>query len=155
MTGVSTGQLVKWDGSNFVPGDDIDTGEDNTASNVGTGTANTEGLFKQKAGVDLEFKSIFPGAGINLYDRGDYVEISNTIAEYQEVGEANTGSNITDNFGDIGVFYGKTGVDLRFKGIRPGEGIEIVDKGNAVEIVNSASTISVDDIIAYALVLGG
>ena len=155
MTGVTTGQVVKWDGSNFVPGDDIDTGEDNTASNVGTGTANTEGLFKQKAGVDLEFKSIFPGAGINLYDRGDYVEISNTIAEYQEVGEANTGSNITDNFGDIGVFYGKTGVDLRFKGIRPGEGIEIVDKGNAVEIVNSASTISVDDIIAYALVLGG
>ena len=53
------------------------------------------------------------------------------------------------------MFYGKTGVDLRFKGIRPGEGIEIVDKGNAVEIVNSASTISVDDIIAYALVLGG
>ena len=155
MSGVTTGQVVKWDGSNFVPGDDIDTGEDNTASNVGTGTANTEGLFKQKAGVDLEFKSIFPGAGINLYDRGDYVEISNTIAEYQEVGEANTGSNITDNFGDIGVFYGKTGVDLRFKGIRPGQGIEIVDKGNAVEIVNSASTISVDDIIAYALVLGG
>ena len=155
MSGVTSGQLVKWDGNNFVPGDDIDTGENNTASNVGTGTANTEGLFKQKSGVDLEFKAIFPGAGINLYDRGDYVEISNTIAEYTEVGEANTASNTLNVAGDVGIFANKTGVDLKFKGIRGGTGIDIVDNGEAVEIVNIASTISVDDIIAYALVLGG
>jgi hypothetical protein len=81
--------------------------------------------------------------------------ISNTIAEYTQVGEANTASNILNNAGDVGLFDSKTAVDLKFKGIRGGTGIELVDSGGAVEIVNIASTISVDDIIAYALVLGG
>lgn len=37
-------------------------GEVNTASNVGTGT----GVFKQKTGVDLEFKSLLEGYGITI-----------------------------------------------------------------------------------------
>lgn len=37
-------------------------GEANTASNVGTG----EGVFKQKTGVDLEFKSLTAGADISV-----------------------------------------------------------------------------------------
>lgn len=38
------------------------SGEANTASNVGTG----EGVFKQKTGVDLEFKSLTAGADISV-----------------------------------------------------------------------------------------
>jgi len=38
------------------------SGEVNTASNVGSG----DGVFKQKAGVDLEFKSLVEGSNITL-----------------------------------------------------------------------------------------
>lgn len=44
-----------------------DTGEVNTASNVGAGT----GLYKQKTGSDLEFKSLIAGSGVSIVDNGD------------------------------------------------------------------------------------
>ena len=47
-------------------------GENNTASNVGAG----DGIFKQKTGVDLEFKSITAGQNINLTSNVDDVEVA-------------------------------------------------------------------------------
>jgi hypothetical protein len=49
-------QVLTWDGSNWVPATPPGAtgGEANTASNIGTGS----GLFKQKVGIDLEFRSI-------------------------------------------------------------------------------------------------
>ena len=52
---------------------DTSTGEANTASNVGTGT----GVFKQKAGVDLEFHSISAGTGISVIQQGNNIQIGN------------------------------------------------------------------------------
>ena len=48
------------------------TGEANTASNVGTGA----GVFKQKTGVDLEFKSLTAGTNITLTQNANDIEIS-------------------------------------------------------------------------------
>lgn len=50
------------------------SGEANTASNVGTGV----GIFKQKTGVDLEFKSIAEGANITFTEQGDSIIISSS-----------------------------------------------------------------------------
>lgn len=54
--------------------DSTDTGEANTASNVGTG----EGVFKQKTGVDLEFKTIKAGSNITLNSSANEIEIVGT-----------------------------------------------------------------------------
>jgi hypothetical protein len=50
------------------------TGEANTASNVGGG----DGVFKQKVGVDLEFKSLVAGTNITLTGTADEITIDAT-----------------------------------------------------------------------------
>jgi len=49
-----------------------DVGENNTASNVGGGC----GIFKQKVGVDLQFKSLDDGYGIDIGCGTDLVTVS-------------------------------------------------------------------------------
>jgi hypothetical protein len=53
-----------------------DTGEANTASNVGAGA----GVFKQKTGVDLEFKSLTAGANITITPSANEIAIASTAS---------------------------------------------------------------------------
>jgi hypothetical protein len=69
-------------------------GEDNTASNVGTGV----GLFKEKVGSDLRFKSLVSGTGIGLTSDTNTITISN--ADNQLVNQINSLLNSYD-FGGI------------------------------------------------------
>ena len=50
-------------------------GEANTGSNAGTGAGS---VFKGKTGTDLEFRNISAGAGINVVQSGDNIQIINT-----------------------------------------------------------------------------
>jgi len=77
-------------------------GEVNTASNVGTGA----GLFKQKVGVDLEFKSISAGSNITITESTDEITISGPGAgggvydflfEDGAIGEQQTSSLVYQN----------------------------------------------------------
>lgn len=59
LSGASSGQLLQFNGTNWVNTTISAVGETNTASNVGVGGF---GVFKQKTGVNLEFKNINVGS---------------------------------------------------------------------------------------------
>jgi len=55
----------------------VDDGENNTASNLGGG----EGVFKQKSGVDLEYKSLVAGQGVTISSDASTITISATVKD--------------------------------------------------------------------------
>jgi hypothetical protein len=72
-TDATVGQILIADAvGNFTPQDAPSSGETNTASNAGGG----EGLFYQKTGSDLEFKSLTATTPMLLFDGGTSVDIS-------------------------------------------------------------------------------
>ncbi len=111
-------------GTNEVRIDATDTGEVNTASNVGTGTGE---VFKQKTGVDLELKTIKAGTNITVTNNADDITIDATGGS----GEVNTASNL--GAGE-GVFAQKTGVDLEFKSLVAGTNITLTSAADTITI---------------------
>lgn len=103
-----------------------DTGEVNTASNVGGGS----GLFKQKTGVDLEFKTLIAGTNISFVD-GPLLDTITINATGGGSGEVNTASNVGTG---EGLFKQKVGTDLQFKSITAGENVSIVSGTDSVTI---------------------
>lgn len=131
-----SGNLKKVDANDFLSA----SGETNTASNVGSGAD----VFKQKTGVDLEFRGINGSEGITAAVNADNIDLSlNTAGLTEELspasgdelilwdgvnhkrvdwsnlpgaggGETNTASNVGSG---QDVFKQKTGVDLEFRGI--------------------------------------
>ena len=99
-----------------------DSGEANTSSNSGTGA----GLAQTKSGVDLPFKSLTAGANVTLTESTDEIEIAATNS-----GEANTSSN--QGSGE-GLAMSKSGVDLPFKSIVAGTGVNLNATSDELEI---------------------
>ena len=101
-----------------------DTGEDNDGANVGGGAE----VFRDKTGVDLNFRTFVAGANIAVNQVGDTIEIVNTAAAG---GEANTSSNAG---GGLGLALPKLGVDLPFKSLIAGANVILTDNGNDITI---------------------
>jgi hypothetical protein len=104
------------------------SGEVNTASNVG-GVG--EGIFKQKNGVDLEFKKLIAGTNVTLVSSANGITINSSSVA---IGEVNTASNIGTG---IGIYKQKTGVDLELKTLKAGSNITITSDGDSITINSS------------------
>lgn len=100
------------------------------AENVG----GAESVFSQKnANQNLELRTILGGSGINVTTSGSIIRVDNNGDIGGGAGEANTASNVGSG---IGVFHQKTGIDLEFRGILQGSGIQIALSGSTI-IVDS------------------
>jgi len=97
-------------------------GEINDGVNVGLG----DGVFKQKTGLDLEFKTLIGGTNVNLTNNPNDLTI-----DVPSVGEDNTGSNV--GTGD-GVFKQKVLEDLEFKTLIGGTNVTITNNANDLTI---------------------
>ena len=82
--------------------------EANTASNVGAG----EGVFKQKTGVDLEFKSLVGGSGVTLASTADEITINNTglFGLFSQTAQGPTVTNTTTESDILGTGVGSLSV---------------------------------------------
>lgn len=102
----------------------IGAGEANTASNVGSGAGQ---VFKQKTGVDLEFRNIAAGSNVTVAVVGDNIEISAPAPS----GEVNTASNV--GAGNQ-VFKQKSGADLEFRTLVAGSNVTLVSGTDTITI---------------------
>jgi len=100
-------------------------GETNTASNAGS--ASDADIFKQKTGVDLEFRRLTSGANISITQNADDI----VIAASGSAGEVNTGVNVG---GGSEVFRDKTGTALNFRTIVGTGDINVTTSGNTIEV---------------------
>ena len=106
-------------------------GEANTMSSSGAGAS----IVQAKAGVNLPVRSFVAGANVTIVQNANDLTISAATA-----GEANTGQNI--GIAGTGIFAGKSGLNLQFKGLAGGLGISIAN--NATDItpaINPAASI--------------
>jgi len=99
-------------------------GEANTASNLGDG----DGVYAQKVGVDLQFKSLENGSGITLSSDANEVTISSSVTP--------EGTVCTDNGTGLGWCNGG---NVNIKSVIAGTGISIADTTDDLTITNTVT----------------
>jgi len=102
------------------------TGESNTGANLPAG----EGIFAQKNGSVLEFKSLVGAGSVSLSSTADEITIDSS-------GEANTCLNLP---GGIGLFAQKTGTVLDFK--------SLTSVGGTVAITQTPDNVNLEAVAA-------
>ena len=104
------------------------TGEINTGSNIGAG----QGVFKDKLGADMRFKTVVAGTGIAVTSDTDEIFIATTGTGSGDItGGTSTGSGNA-------VFRDKSGANLRFRSLTAGTNVTLTQ--NADDIVVNAGT---------------
>jgi len=86
----------------------VGSGEANTASNVGAGS----GIFLQKSGVDLQFKTLVAGTGIGLNPTADTIEIQNTRSAFTSVAVSGQSPVVADSAFDTLTLVAGAGITL-------------------------------------------
>jgi hypothetical protein len=108
---------------------DAFTAKVNTASNLGLG----DGVFKQKTGTDLEFKSLKAGSNVTITPGPDEIEIAvSSSAGVNDAVNLGTGEGIyTSNIPSPG------GIGLGLKSLVAGTGIGLSSTGTEITISGS------------------
>ena len=98
-----------------------------TASNVGGG----QGWFKQKVGVDLEFKSVTATLPITIVDDGNSLDVDGSalISNYSTLG------------GDEALTTAKSANNLPFKGLSAGPNVVLTASGTDIQIESTAQVV--------------
>jgi hypothetical protein len=123
--------------------DALPVGETNTASNVG----GEKEVFKQKTGVDLEFRTLKQGANVTLTENVSDIEIAAT-----DTGEANTASN---QGGEKEIYIQKTGVDLELRTLKAGSNVTLTQNAQDIEIASSGGGAAGSGVINHFAVWSG
>lgn len=105
----SAGQILSIDGNgDFTWISVVGSGEANTASNVGAGS----GIFLQKSGVDLQFKTLVAGTGIGLNPTANTIEIQNTRSAFTSVAVAGQSPVVADSAFDTLTLVAGAGITI-------------------------------------------
>ena len=102
------------------------SGEVNTGSNLGTGS----GVYAQKVGSDLQFKSLKQGSNVSITSDANEITINAT-----NTGEVNTASNVGTG---SGLYKQKVGANLEFKSLKAGTNVTLTASGDEVTISSSS-----------------
>jgi hypothetical protein len=102
----------------------VGVGEENTATNVGTGEGT---IVKAKVGVDIPVKTLKAGTGVTIINNTDDITIEAT-----GTGEANTNTNVGTGEGTIAKI--KVGLDTPLKTLKAGTGVFIVNNTDDITI---------------------
>lgn len=125
----TAGQSLAWDANAgwWSPSTIAGTGEINTGVNLGTGIE----LFREKSGVNLNFRTLVAGANTTIGSSASVITISSASTS----GETNTAENLGSG---IGVYREKTGTALLFKSLSPGNYITIASAASEITIGTEA-----------------
>lgn len=113
------------------------------AQNVGGGV----GLFAGLTGTTLDFRSLVAGSGISITSNATTATISTTGGG----GDITDGSNV--NVGGVGVFDGKVGTTLTFRGVAPASGgglaVTLDDGNNLVNVGIAAGGVQLSHLLNF------
>jgi hypothetical protein len=133
-TAPTTGSYLAWDvnQNSWAPsGVPADTGEENTAVNLGTGFE----VFREKSGVNLNLRTLIPGTNTTIASSTSAITITANAAS-GGAGEANTATNLGTG---IELFREKSVFDLQFRTLVGGTDITIGSATSTVTVTNAAS----------------
>jgi hypothetical protein len=136
-----TTAVPNWYTTWWIDGDGLVTQQNTptTASNIGSG----EGWFKQKVGVDLEFKTVTATSPITIVNDGNSIDVDGSalVSTYSSLATPAPSGDAGVGIEQIISDTGKSGNDLPFKGIGAGANIVIENKTDRIEIQSTAQVV--------------
>lgn len=112
--------------------------DDDTINNDATNRGNGIGLYTDRSGRTLRFRSLVGGSNVSLSASGSEVRIDASS------GEANTASNVGSG---AGLFKGKSGVDLEFRSLTTSGALSATETADTVALASAWADADADSLL--------